>query len=806
MISLKVQKTLEYDKILERLKKYAGSERAKTEIERLAPAVSYEDTSRLLKETAEADRLIHEYALNLSFAFDDVSFILERAEKMSLLTMDEVLKIGKLLRVSRQIKTAMAKVCDGEITLLKEKANLLYTDASLENRIFASIITPFEMSDNASPELRAARVKIKKCGEEIRVKLNRFITSPTYQKYLQDNVVTIRDNRRVILLKSEFKGAIPGLVHGQSATGSTLYVEPLEVFELNNRLKALLSDESFEIERVLREFTAAVCENCGFIRYGFGLATELDIIFAKAAMAKSMKAVRPNLNGHGFIDIIKGRHPLIDTDRVVPVSLNLGRDFNILMITGPNTGGKTVTLKLVGLFALMTQTGIFIPAHQDTVMGVFVSVFADIGDEQSIERSLSTFSSHMTNIVNILNSFDNNSLLLLDELGAGTDPAEGAAIALAVTEYIEKKGAKAVITTHYNELKEFSLAHKNVENASTDFDSETFAPTFKLILGVPGASNAVKIAEKLGLNKEITERADELIGSERRQFENIINAAERARKKAEAYLETAEAERADAERRLAEIRAERKRLEEEREAFNRKSAIDRKTVIENAADEAAEIIDEMKRLKKAADDAALFEAARLRKKLSALAETADGYEDAGSAAPFKSDGAGGVVENGGITRESGEIKSGDAVHITSLRVNGTVSDVSPGGATVKIGGLTAHIKMNDMFKIRSGKNGSAGTADGGRIASLSTPTSTESAPSEINLIGMGIDEAVYYVDNFIDRAVTGGLNEVRIIHGRGTGRLGKAIQRHLASHKNAAAFRYGGYGEGERGVTILTLK
>ncbi|MDR3263361.1 MAG: endonuclease MutS2 [Clostridiales bacterium] len=786
MITKKVLKTLEYDKILEQLKKFAGSEKAKNDIDGLQPAVVFGEAERLLKETAEADKLLYEYALNLSFSFDDITFVLERAEKMSLLTMDEILKVGRLLRVSRTIKTALSKIDDADITLLKEKSNLLFTDKALEDKILNSIISAYEMSDNASYELKAIRHRIKKCNEDIRAKLSHYITSAAYQKYLQDNIITVRDNRHVILVKSEFKGMIPGLVHGQSATGSTLYVEPMSVFEMNNRLKALLSDEAFETERILREFTALICTNCGFIKYGFELTAALDTVFAKAAYAKSINAVRPNINGRRYTSIIKGRHPLIDAGKVVPISLSVGKEYNILMITGPNTGGKTVTLKLTGLLTLMAQSGLFIPAHCDSDIGVFEGIYSDIGDEQSIEQSLSTFSSHITNIVNILEAFDDKSLLLLDELGAGTDPTEGAALALAVTAHIKEKGARAIITTHYNELKEFSLTEDKVENASMDFDPETFAPSYHLIIGVPGASNAIKIAERLGLKPEIIARADGAVGGDRKQFENIIISAENARKKALINLEAAERERAEALKILADAERERNKLEQEREKFNQNIKSQAKLLIENAASEAAEIIEEMKILQKRNDEAAIFEARKLKKR---IVQT----DIESEAAP----------KNREIVREEGEIKLGDPVYVISLKTTGTAAEISRNGILVKIGALKTHVKKDDVYKIKPEK-----VSEPKKTASvnLSKPLNTEIVPYEINLLGKNIDEALYLVENFIDRAVTGGLSEVRIIHGVGTGKLGRAVQEYLKGHRNAASYRFGRYGEGERGVTVLTLK
>ena len=791
MITAKVLKTLEYDKILERLKNFTGSERAGREVALLVPAEEYAEVSTLLRQTEEADRLLHEFALNLSFSFDDIAFILERAEKNSVLTMDELLKIARVLKSARQIKTAVTKISDGGIILLREMAELLFTDKVMEEKIFSSILSAHEMADGASPELRSIRHRIKRCNEEIRAKLNHFITSAAYQKYLQDNVITLRDNRHVILLRSEFKGAIPGLIHGQSSTGSTLYVEPMAVFELNNKLKALLSDEAFEIERILRGFTLEVGGASGFLKYGFELMTKLDIIFAKAAFAKSVRAVKPKLLDAPYLDIIKGRHPLIAPDKVVPITLSLGKSFNILMITGPNTGGKTVTLKLAGLFALMTQTGLFLPAHEDTVMGVFSGVYADIGDEQSIEQSLSTFSSHMTNIIGILKAFDGRSLVLFDELGAGTDPQEGAAIALAVTAYLRENQAKAVITTHYNELKEFSLTEDNVENASMDFDPLTFAPNYRLAIGVPGSSNAIRIAERLGLPKEISEKAGRALGEERRQFDRIILAAENARKKAEEALIAADTKKAEAAAILGKLKEEKNAFELERERFRQSVKKDAKEVLESAEEEAREILDEMKELLKKSDESALFEARKLRKRLEDSKDRAD-------------DGAAQQAAGEEIVKESGAIEAGDSVYLASLNARGVVVEIIKDDAMVEIGGLRTYAGLRDLVKIRRSDEDKRRL--GGRAVNLSKPLSVQAVPSEINLIGKNIEEALYLLEGFLDRAVTGGLGEIRIIHGMGTGKLGRAVQAYLKEDKNIASFRYGIHGEGARGVTVAVLK
>lgn len=473
-----------------------------------------------------------------------------------------------------------------------------------------------EVADNASNELRAIRIRIRKLNDNVRSKLQLFITSPKYSKYLQDNIITVRGDRYVIPVKSDCKGTIPGLVHDQSASGSTLFVEPMQIVELNNELKVELVNEQLEIEKILRNFSNQI-EGCADgITYSYHTVVDMDMVFAKAQLAREYKATKPELNEDGVIDIRAGRHPLIDQKKVVPVSLALKKDEKMLLITGPNTGGKTVTLKLVGLFTLMAMSGLFIPAKSAN-LSIFDGVYSDIGDEQSIEQSLSTFSSHIKNTIGILDVITDKSLVLFDELGAGTDPGEGAALAVSIAEYLLRVGAKSFITSHFNDLKEFSLVTKGVVAASMEFDSNTFCPTYKLVMGAIGSSNALAIAKKLGLSDEIIENAKSKISVEKRQFDNVLTAAEKTRMKAAELVSEASIDRENAAKALKDAEIEKKRIEEKREKLDESIRKETKRLIENSVEEANDILEQIKEIlnKPQVEDKDLFEARKLKNNL-----------------------------------------------------------------------------------------------------------------------------------------------------------------------------------------------
>lgn len=682
MFDQKSLTTLEYPKILDRLATFAQSQGGKKKASELVPYEKIADALHALNETAEADRVLFEYSLSPSFAVDDIGDILVKAKKGATLAIPDIMKVGRSLRVSRRLKYTIDKVKD--CPLLADMAMGLFENETLEKKIFDAFLSETEVADNASNELRAIRIRIRKLNDNVRSKLQLFITSPKYSKYLQDNIITVRGDRYVIPVKSDCKGTIPGLVHDQSASGSTLFVEPMQIVELNNDLKVELVNEQLEIEKILRNFSNQI-EGCADgITYSYNTVVDMDMVFAKAQLAREYKATKPELNEDGVIDIRAGRHPLIDQKKVVPVSLALKKDEKMLLITGPNTGGKTVTLKLVGLFTLMAMSGLFIPAKSAN-LSIFDGVYSDIGDEQSIEQSLSTFSSHIKNTIGILDVITDKSLLLFDELGAGTDPGEGAALAVSIAEYLLRVGAKSFITSHFNDLKEFSLVTKGVVAASMEFDSNTFCPTYKLVMGAIGSSNALAIAKKLGLSDEIIENAKSKISVEKRQFDNVLTAAEKTRMKAAELVSEASIDRENAAKALKDAEIEKKRIEEKREKLDESIRKETKRLIENSVEEANDILEQIKEIlnKPQVEDKDLFEARKLKKQLENM--TADYEKEA-------------VVED---VKDDSPLKIGDNVFVKSLQKKGKLTSVNQRGeAVVAFGKLTTKVKKDDYYKVK----------------------------------------------------------------------------------------------------------
>lgn len=682
MFDQKSLTTLEYPKILDRLATFAQSQGGKKKASELVPYEKIADALHALNETAEADRVLFEYSLSPSFAVDDIGDILVKAKKGATLAIPDIMKVGRSLRVSRRLKYTIDKVKD--CPLLADMAMGLFENETLEKKIFDAFLSETEVADNASNELRAIRIRIRKLNDNVRSKLQLFITSPQYSKYLQDNIITVRGDRYVIPVKSDCKGTIPGLVHDQSASGSTLFVEPMQIVELNNELKVELVNEQLEIEKILRNFSNQI-EGCADgITYSYNTVVDMDAVFAKAQLAREYKATKPELNEDGVIDIRAGRHPLIDQKKVVPVSLALKKDEKMLLITGPNTGGKTVTLKLVGLFTLMAMSGLFIPAKSAN-LSIFDGVYSDIGDEQSIEQSLSTFSSHIKNTIGILDVITDKSLVLFDELGAGTDPGEGAALAVSIAEYLLRVGAKSFITSHFNDLKEFSLVTKGVVAASMEFDSNTFCPTYKLVMGAIGSSNALAIAKKLGLSDEIIENAKSKISVEKRQFDNVLTAAEKTRMKAAELVSEASIDRENAAKALKDAEIEKKRIEEKREKLDESIRKETKRLIENSVEEANDILEQIKEIlnKPQVEDKDLFEARKLKKQLENM--TADYEKEA-------------VVED---VKDDSPLKIGDNVFVKSLQKKGKLTSVNQRGeAVVTFGKLTTKVKKDDYYKVK----------------------------------------------------------------------------------------------------------
>ena len=786
MISEKTIYSLEFNKIREILKDFAVSQSGKKSILSMMPAEGLSAVNNLLDEVYQADKILYEYAESPDFSFDDIKEVIDKADKNITLTMSELLKVARVMKISRLAAESIGKINSTEIELIKDYANMLFADILLENDIYKSILGENEMADNASAELKRIRDAITKLNITIKNKLNMFVTSPTYSKYLQDSIVTIRNNRFVIPVKSEFKNNIQGLIHDQSSSGKAVFVEPFQIVQLNNEIATLRISESLEIERILKAFTIRVGGEADNIRQNFNVLTDLDVIFAKALYAHSLKAERPVINNDGIIVIKNGRHPLIDKDKVVPITLAIEQGKKVFMVTGPNTGGKTVTLKLIGLFSIMAMCGIFPPCEYGSKIAIYNQIFSDIGDEQSIEQSLSTFSSHLVNIVDITNNADSNTLVLIDELGAGTDPIEGASLALAVTEKLVQSGATSVITTHYQQMKEYALTHDIVECASMDSDPVTFAPTYKLLLGGTGSSNAIQIAQRLGLDKNIVARAKSLLSEDKVQFDAIILSAERARRQANA-------EKAEIERLKMEIvkehnlaRQGREIVESERKKLNETMRKEAKRILQDYLDEAEEALEQIKKIAQNPTEQGLFEARKLNSRLNKLS-----YDDESNEKIQEYD--------------TSPIKIGDSVYITSLDKTAIVvaDDKRKAEYTVKIGLMTTSVKYGKVKKIIAKPQKSSDT---NKNIVINKPINNTQLPLECNVIGKRVDEALQIVEKYLDSAVLKGMHEVRIVHGKGSGALRTAIHDYFKTHPNIATFRLGQYGEGEWGVTIAELK
>lgn len=780
----KSRKALEFDKVLDQLATHAVSKKSKRLISEIIPLQCRESIEKLLKQVEEADKILYFYSLTPPLSVDDVEFILDKAEVMSILTMGELLKVAKVLRVSKKLQETIMGVDDEEIVLLKDIASKVYTNNKLEVEIEKAIISETEMNDNASNDLRIIRNKIRKIGDAIKAKLYNFTHSPAYAKYLQDGIITVRNDRYVLPVKMEYKNAVPGLIHDQSSSKATIYVEPMVIVELNNQLKSYIIEENEEVERILKDFTFRVSVDTHSLRNSFDKIIELDIIFAKAMYANSQKAIKPIINDNCFIDVENARHPLIEPSKIVANTIKIGQDFKMLFITGPNTGGKTVCLKLAGLVVLMALSGLFVPANNANI-GIFKNVFCDIGDEQSIEQNLSTFSSHIYNIKNIIDQLTENTLVLLDELGAGTDPTEGASLALSIARYLNSKGTVAIITTHYNELKEYAMVTEGMKNASMEFDLQTYSPTYRLIIGIPGVSNALLIASKLGLRKDIIEQAKLGVKKQDVEFEKILSQLHAMKKDIDEKSNYIERLKIETVRLKEEALSERERLALQRERINQSVRKETKKLIENSMHEANDIIDTLKTLLDSPSQENIFKAYELRKRLKKFVVNDENE--------FEVD----------YQLESGHIKVGDSVLVKPLNAQAKVVAINPikGEAKVRIGTMTSNANIKNLVKIK-------GQEKKERVVKNAMPKDlTLSAPlKEINIIGSTTDEVGPILDGFIDQAYMGGIKEVNIIHGIGEGKLRKAVQKYLSSHKFIQTYRDAKYGEGGKGVTVATLK
>ncbi len=780
-------RVLEFTKIREHLASKAltpmGAERCLT----LVPSDNLPEIELWQSETEEATVILQYLGSSPLVAFEDVRPSVSLAEKGATLSPRALLNIASLLAAARSARQALDTERENT-PLLKAKAQAIVHLRSVEIDITNAIISEDEIADRASNELMNIRRHLRGATERIKEKLNQMVRNPNFQKYLSDTIITMRNDRYVIPVRADSRAMVPGLVHDQSATGATLFIEPMAAVEMGNELRQWETKEKQEIERILAALSAEVAPYADQLRTTVEILAELDFIFAKGLLSREMYAVTPKLNQNGYLNIIRGRHPLIDPEKVVPSNLWLGKDFTSLIITGPNTGGKTVTLKTVGLFTLMAQAGLQVPADIGTELAVFEQVFADIGDEQSIEQSLSTFSSHMTNIVSIMQEVTPRDLVLFDELGAGTDPTEGAALAQAILTRLRNIRVRTMATTHYSELKAFALSTPGVENASVEFSVETLRPTYRLSIGVPGKSNAFEISRKLGLMENLIEDAKKLLSGDSIRFEDVIANAEYHRQIAEREREIARQASEETVKLRDEAERLRKQIEDQREKAIRKAKEDAKRIMEDTRREAEGIISDLKRMKKEQQSPeAGINAVRKQ-----IEKSVDNL----------SEGLTQKVDNAAAPKT---VKPGDKVDILTIGSHGTVLGTPNAKGEVEVQAGIMKLKVN-ISQLRLLKEQPAKQVKKQTSVTMKTGAMERTVRMECDVRGMTLDEAIAAVDMYLDNAILAGMGEVSIIHGKGTGVLRQGISQHLRRHMHVKESRLGVYGEGESGVTVVTLK
>ena len=776
-------RVLEFPKIREKMAAFAVSEMGRERALKVEPSGDAALVRRRQAETEEAGAVLAHNGSNPIVSFTDVREFVKMAQIGATLSAKALLQIADAIKASRLARNAL-NIEREDTPLLTALGSTLYANRRLEEDIFDAILSEDEISDHASGELAAIRRHIRALNDRIRDKLNAIIRSASTQKYLMDAIITMRSGRYVVPVKAECRASVPGIVHDQSGTGSTLFIEPMSVVEAGNELKQWALKEKAEIERILAAFSAEITPDAALISESLETLAEADVIFARAALGREMRAVPPKLNEEGRVNLIRARHPLIDPSKVVPGSLWLGEDFTTLIITGPNTGGKTVTLKTVGLLCLMAQAGMQIPAAYGSELPVFDEIYADIGDEQSIEQSLSTFSAHMTNIVSILSQASGNSLVLFDELGAGTDPTEGAALAMSILENLLARRVRTMATTHYSELKAFALSTPGVENASVEFDVETLRPTYRLSIGVPGKSNAFEISRKLGLPEELIDAAREKLTHDQVRFEDVIANAEYHRQVAERERKLAEEAHIETQRLRDEAEKLRRDLDARRETELKKARDEAKRVLQKAQRESEQLISELK--KKGSAQLKEHELHALRAGLQSAID-----ENSERIAPPPAEG-----------KTPKNVHVGDTVELVKLGAKAVILSLpdSRGECQVQAGALKMKARLQDMRTAQPDKP-KRPKASGGHVQVGARPVETE-----CDVRGYTLEEALAAVDLFLDGATLNHLKEVSIIHGKGTGVLRAGVHKYLKKHPAVKEFRLGRYGEGEDGVTIVTLK
>lgn len=793
---LKALKTLEFDKILDRLSSYTENEKVKAKISELVPYTDIEKARSAQRETTETlITMLKLGAPPVNMTAAEVTGAVKRAEQGGILNTRELLDIARLFYVARRMKAYLAEAAE-ECVILHGIEEEIITAKVFEDRIQLCISAENEISDEASSELGAIRRKIRMNNAKIKDTLNDMVHSSHYKKFLQDPIVTMRSDRFVIPMRSEYKNEVPGIIHDSSSSGATVFIEPMSVVNANNEIRELKNREETEIERILAELSALAAENSHAVFVDYSCITRLDFMFCKGKLSLDMNATEPILNANGTINFKKARHPLISKDNVVANDIRLGSDYDTLVVTGPNTGGKTVTLKTVGLFSVMAAAGLHISAADNSEAAVFEHIFADIGDEQSIEQSLSTFSSHMVTIVEILENVDNNSLALFDELGAGTDPTEGAALAISVLEFLRERGVKTVSTTHYSELKLFALSTDGVENASCEFDVESLKPTYRLLTGVPGKSNAFAISRRLGLDERVISRANDILSDEDVKFEDVITELEQNRAKARSEAEEA----ARMKRELTELRKDlendRIKLKENKSRILDEARREAKIIVMDARDEANSVIKELERMRSRGTVEKELDkhTAKAREKLKAKEDTIDNAMKR-AAKPKKT-----------FANPPKNLKEGDTVKILDMNQEATVLKTPDknGNVRVQAGIIKMDVHITNLKKLDENK--SKQLAEKYVRNTHAFESKTKNVSTEVDVRGQNLEEAWGNVDKFLDDCYLAGISPVSIIHGKGTGILRRGIQENLKKHKYVKSYRNGRFGEGEDGVTICELK
>lgn len=777
---------LEYNEIIKNLGGYCKTYLGKNLCEQLVPNFSYEQVDILLNETKQADTLLHQKGIPPFYETEELEKYIKVLESNQTLSIKGLLNFAVLLKMCKELKEYFYDDSSVTFEYLEKYFSFLYSNPSIEKNIFDKIIDENTVADNASSKLASLRRNRKNFEQEVKDKLNGFIHSSTYAKYIMEPIVTIRNNRYVIPVKEEYRSYIKGFIHDTSSSGSTLYIEPTSIFELNNKINHIKIEEDIEIERILQILSSSLYEYVDQLKNNLALIASIDLIFAKANFGIDSFGIIPVLNNNKYIDLYKAKHPLIDKDKVVPIDISLGKDYVSLLITGPNTGGKTVALKTVGLLLLMAYSGIPIPCSESSSISVFSHIFADIGDEQSIQESLSTFSAHIKNIVEITNITDANSLVLLDELGSGTDPLEGAALAISILSYLKDIGSIVCCTTHYQELKEYALITDGFENASFEFDIENLRPTYKLLVGIPGKSNAFAISKRLGLNEQILNVANSHLKDDKIPIEELLKSIYDNKLEIEKQKE-------ETEKNLRQIELLRKSLEQKQDDVLEKRAqlledakLEARDILLSAKEEATEIIHELN------SSSDIKQANNLRNKLNDKLKAINSIHYTEQNNSFEA-----LAES--------DVKDGLNVHIASLGSNGYIvgNKINKSNEVhVQVGNMKMNIKLSDL---RKSLTNSVKVKESGKVTTNKESKAKTVSP-EINVIGQNVDEAIYVIDKYLDNCASANISPVRIVHGKGTGKLREGIHSFLKKNPHVKSFRIGTFGEGEMGVTVVEIK